>query len=46
MEVTSDLISVNNEGNYGLRFPRLVAIRDDKAVSEIDTIDDVVRMIQ
>ena len=46
LEVTSDLISVNNEGNYGLRFPRLVAIRDDKAVSEIDTIDDVVRMIQ
>jgi len=46
LEVTSDLISVNNEGNYGLRFPRLVAIRDDKAVSEIDTIDDVVRMVQ
>ena len=46
LEVTSDLISVNSEGEYGLRFPRLIAIRDDKAVSEIDTIEDVVRMIE
>jgi DNA ligase-1 len=46
LEVTADLVSTNAEGNYGLRFPRLVAIRDDKAVSEIDTFDDLVRMVE
>jgi DNA ligase-1 len=46
LEVTADLVSTNAEGNYALRFPRLVAIRDDKSVSEIDTFEDVVRMVQ
>lgn len=46
LEVTADLVSTNAEGNYGLRFPRLVSIRDDKSVSEIDTFEDVVRMVE
>ena len=46
LEVTADLVSTNAEGNYGLRFPRLVAIRDDKAVREIDTFDDLLRMVE
>lgn len=45
LEVTSDLVTKNENGTYGLRFPRLVSIRDDKPVSEINTIDDVKGMI-
>lgn len=45
LEVTSDLISKNADGKYSLRFPRLVRIRDDKPVSDINTIDDVVAML-
>jgi DNA ligase-1 len=45
LEVTSDLVSRNSNGEYSLRFPRLVRIRDDKPVSDINTIDDVVEMV-
>ena len=45
LEVKSDLVSQNEDGGYGLRFPRLVRIRNDKPVSDINTIDDVKRMI-
>ena len=45
LEVKSDLISMNEKGEYGLRFPRLVRIRDDKPVSDINTIDDLKEMM-
>jgi len=45
LEVTSDLVSKNADGKYSLRFPRLVRIRDDKPVSDINTIDDLVGMV-
>lgn len=45
LEVTSDLVTRNADGTYALRFPRLVAIRDDKPVSDINTLTDVMGMI-
>jgi DNA ligase-1 len=45
LQVTSDLITMNEKGNYGLRFPRMMRIRTDKPASEIDTIDSVKGMI-
>ena len=45
LEVKSDLVSQNEDGGYGLRFPRLVRIRNDKPVSDINTIDDVKGMM-
>ena len=45
LEVKSDLVSRNEDGGYGLRFPRLVRIRNDKPVSDINTIDDVREMM-
>lgn len=44
LEVTADLITQDAEGNYGLRFPRLVRIRDDKFVADINTLQDVERL--
>tara|TARA_R110000824_G_scaffold34623_5_gene109609 strand:+ start:97 stop:1635 length:1539 start_codon:yes stop_codon:yes gene_type:complete len=44
LEVTSDLISQDENGNYGLRFPRCKRIRNDKPVSDINSIDDVIQM--
>ena len=41
LTVKSDLISTNADGTIGLRFPRVSAIRDDKPVSDIDTIERV-----
>ena len=41
LEVTSDLVTTNEKGEYGLRFPRMLRIRNDKPVSQINTIDDV-----
>lgn len=40
LEVAFDIIQRSNlhESGYALRFPRIVRIRDDKPVSEIDTI--------
>ena len=45
LEVTADLITKDAEGNYGLRFPRCVRIRDDKFVADINTLDDMIEMI-
>ena len=45
LEVKSDLVSRNEDGGYGLRFPRLVRIRNDKPVSDINTIDDIREMM-
>ena len=45
LEVKSDLVSQNEDGGYGLRFPRLVRIRNDKPVSDINTIDDLKGMM-
>jgi len=41
LEVTCDLISQDADGNFGLRFPRLVKIRDDKFPADINTLEDV-----
>ncbi len=45
LEVTSDLVSTDSDGNIGLRFPRCKRIRHDKYVSEIDTLSTVEGMI-
>jgi DNA ligase-1 len=41
LEVAFDTIqpSTRHASGYALRFPRIVRIRDDKPVSEIDTLD-------
>jgi DNA ligase-1 len=31
--------STNYESGYALRFPRLVRVRDDKSLEEIDTLE-------
>ena len=41
LEVTADLVSKDVDGNLGLRFPRLLRIRDDKPISDINTLSDV-----
>lgn len=43
LEVTFDIVqeSKRHKAGYALRFPRIVRIRDDKPVSEIDTLDRV-----
>ncbi|MDV0445664.1 DNA ligase [Methanimicrococcus sp. At1] len=38
--------SPNYPAGYALRFPRLVRVRDDKTVEEIDTIEKIERMYQ
>jgi len=43
--VTADLVSKNKDNTYGLRFPRMKKIRDDKPVTEINTIDDVAVLV-
>ena len=45
LQVTSDTITMNEQGEYGLRFPRMMRIRDDKSVSDINTIDDIKGMM-
>jgi DNA ligase-1 len=41
LEVKADLVSRDEKGNLGLRFPRCVRIRDDKFVADINTLEDV-----
>jgi DNA ligase-1 len=43
LEVTFDVVqpSTRHKAGYALRFPRIVRIRDDKPVDEIDTLDAV-----
>ena len=46
IEVAFDQIqpSERHESGYALRFPRIVRLRPDKPVSEIDTLDEVRRI--
>ena len=44
LEVKADLVSRDEKGNIGLRFPRCVRIRDDKFVVDINTLEDVERL--
>jgi len=44
LQVKADLISTDANGNYGLRFPRMERIRDDKYVADINTLEDIERM--
>ena len=44
IEVSADMIQMDDEGKYALRFPRMVRIRDDKFPKEINTIDDMKTM--
>ena len=45
-EVTCDLVTRDADNNLGLRFPRLLRVRDDKPVSECNTVDDLREVIQ
>ena len=45
LEVTSDLVTSDSDGNIGLRFPRCIRIRHDKYPADIDTIDSVKGMM-
>lgn len=46
LEVAFDIVqpSARHKSGYALRFPRIVRIRDDKPVEEIDTLDTVRRL--
>ena len=44
LEVRCDLISQDSDGNYGLRFPRVVRIRNDKHAYDCNTLDDIIKM--
>jgi DNA ligase 1 len=46
LEVAFDSIqhSARHESGYAMRFPRIVRIRDDKPVEEIDTLDGVAEL--
>ena len=48
LEVTFDRVQVSkrHKSGYALRFPRIVRIRDDKSVDEIDTLDAVRALAQ
>jgi len=41
LEVRCDLISQDSNGNYGLRFPRVERIRNDKHPYDCNTLEDV-----
>ena len=44
LEVSADLVSRDEKGNLGLRFPRCKRIRDDKFAADINTLGDVERL--
>jgi DNA ligase-1 len=48
IEVTFDRVqeSKRHKSGFALRFPRILRIRDDKAVDEIDTVETVRRLSQ
>ena len=48
LEVTFDIVqpSERHKSGYALRFPRIVRIRDDKTVAEIDTLETVRRLAE
>src|SRR6266850_1006978 len=47
IEVTFDRVQPSNrhKGGYALRFPRIVRLRPDKTVDEIDTLETVSRLV-
>jgi DNA ligase-1 len=47
LEVAFDVVqpSSRHKSGYALRFPRIVRIRDDKPVEEIDTLEEVKRLV-
>tara|TARA_R110002050_G_scaffold75215_2_gene161357 strand:+ start:23347 stop:24903 length:1557 start_codon:yes stop_codon:yes gene_type:complete len=45
LEVSADLVSQDEQGNYGLRFPRVKRIREDKFPKEVDNLTTVMEMI-
>ena len=48
LEVAFDVVqpSARHKSGYALRFPRIVRIRDDKPVEEIDTLEEVKRLAE
>ena len=48
IEVTFDRVQPSNrhKGGYALRFPRIVRLRPDKTVEEIDTLDSVRKLAE
>jgi DNA ligase-1 len=48
IEVTFDRVQPSNrhKGGYALRFPRIVRLRPDKTVDEIDTLDAVRKLVE
>jgi DNA ligase-1 len=47
IEVTFDRVQPSNrhKGGYALRFPRIVRLRPDKTVDEIDTLESVRKLV-
>lgn len=45
IQVSADMIQMDSEGQYALRFPRMVRIRDDKYPKEINTTNDIRNML-
>jgi DNA ligase-1 len=45
LEITADLVSKDAKGNIGLRFPRMMRIRDDKYVNDINTLEEVIQLM-
>lgn len=45
LQVTSDLVTNDADGNIGLRFPRSMRVRHDKFASDVDTIQTVREMM-
>lgn len=45
LEVTADLVTRDSKGTISLRFPRVVRIREDKYVADINTFTDAIQMM-
>jgi len=41
LEITADAVTQNQDETYGLRFPRIVRIREDKYPNDCNTIEDI-----
>ncbi|HVG38529.1 MAG TPA: hypothetical protein VM870_04535, partial [Pyrinomonadaceae bacterium] len=48
LEVTFDRVQISkrHKSGYALRFPRILRLRDDKTVTEIDTLETVGRLVE
>ena len=48
LEITFDRVqeSKRHKSGYSLRFPRILRLRDDKTVDEIDTLDAVRKLVE